>query len=150
MIPGDAQDQLVRLLGLSAPVLHLQLQLCQKNPQCTRQLVLGVFQNPGQRLLDIAASLPDRDAALQQQSTNLVDDRGTSYYPALTYAVKGLQIQLIVGLDRHETHPRPSHGLGTSLCIDESFLLVFTYGFTYWEGIRRTSCPCSRRARPRK
>src|SRR5262249_37977057 len=26
--------------------------------------------------------------------------------------------QLIVGLDRHKTHPRPSYGLGTSFCID--------------------------------
>src|ERR1700676_505802 len=32
----------------------------------------------------------------------------------------------------------------------KSLLLVCTYGFTYCAGINRTSCPCSRRARPRK
>jgi hypothetical protein len=41
-----------------------------------------------------------------------------------------LQIELIIRLDRHETHVLSIHGLGDRLGIKESFLFDFTNGFT--------------------
>ena len=47
---GDALDLLVRLPDLTVHVLHLQPQLAEQRPQGARQLVIGIFQDPGQRL----------------------------------------------------------------------------------------------------
>src|SRR6266567_6757346 len=68
-------------------------------------------------------SLPNRDSTLQQQPANLVDHRGATYHPALTYPVQRPQIQLIVGLDRNETHTWSSHRLRDRLCIDVVVLI---------------------------
>src|SRR6516162_677355 len=76
------------------------------------------FQNPGQCGLYVAPPLPHRYAAFQEQSTNLVDYRGTACHTALTHAMDRLQVQLIIAPDWHETHPRASHGLGDRFCID--------------------------------
>jgi hypothetical protein len=99
-------------------VLRLQLQLPEQHPQCARQLVVSVFQDPGQCLFDITASLPDGDAALEQQSANLVDHCSATTHPALAHPMQGLQIQLVVRLDRNEAHTWPSHGLGDRFRID--------------------------------
>jgi hypothetical protein len=60
-----------------------------------------------------------------------------------------LQVQLLLGLDRHETHPRPLHhfdGFGIQMVT----LAGLHVGLQYCAGINRTSCPCARKARPRK
>jgi hypothetical protein len=101
-------------------------------PSCHRHVspanLAGKPTNPRPFLnavpLPMAAIVANRDASLQQQSTNLVDHRRTTGYPALAHPVERLQIQ--------------------------SFLLVFTEGFTYLAGISLASCPCSRRARAGK
>src|SRR5215469_12974727 len=54
---SDALDQLVAFLDLSVQVLHLPPQLAEQHPQGARQLVIGIFQDPGQRLFDMAATL---------------------------------------------------------------------------------------------
>jgi hypothetical protein len=38
----------------------------------------------------------------------------------------GLQIELILGFDRHETHARPLHRFGNPSASMESLLLVLT------------------------
>src|SRR6201997_840256 len=50
---------------------------------------------------------------------------------------------LLIGTKRIEGRLTASAIASASM---KSFLLVFTNGFTYCAGIRRTSCPCSRRA----
>lgn len=64
--------------------------------------------------------------------------------------MEGLQIELILRLDRNETHVLSFHGLGDRFRVAVIVLVGFTKGRTNCAGIRRTSCPCSRRARPRK
>src|ERR1035438_2638639 len=64
------------------------------------------------------SSFADGDAALQQQSTNLVDHRGAAHNPPLAHSVQRLQVELIVGLDRHKTHRRAGYSLGTRFGID--------------------------------
>src|ERR1017187_7174462 len=63
-------------------------------------------------------SLANRDATFQQQSTNLVDHRRTSRYPALAHPVKGLQIQLVVRFDGYEAHPRTADRFRDSFRVD--------------------------------
>src|SRR5712692_954563 len=66
----------------------------------------------------MTSSLPQRNASFQQQSPNLVDDRSATHYPALAHPMQGLQIQLVIRLDRHKTHRRPRDGLSDRLRID--------------------------------
>src|SRR5258706_8260188 len=63
-------------------------------------------------------SFPESNATFEWQSTNLVDDCCATHHPALAHAVQGLQIQLVIGLDRHEAHRRPCDSLSDRLGID--------------------------------
>src|ERR1035438_1516113 len=42
----------------------------------------------------------------------------TDPWTAFAHPVQRLHVELLVGLDRHKSHARPSHGLGDRLCID--------------------------------
>src|ERR1700757_505884 len=64
------------------------------------------------------ASFADGDVTLQQQSANLVDHCGASPNPPLAHSVQRLQVQLVIGLDRHEAHRGTSYSLGTRFAID--------------------------------
>src|SRR5712691_6577385 len=70
-------------------------------------------------------SLPQSNATFEQQSTNLVDDCRATHHPALAHPVQGLQIQLVISLDRHETHRRPCDSLRDRLGIDVIALVRF-------------------------
>src|SRR5713226_2173631 len=63
-------------------------------------------------------SLPQSNATFEQQSTNLVDDRRATHHPTLAHAMQGLQIQLVISLDRHETHRRPCDSLRDRFSVD--------------------------------
>jgi hypothetical protein len=64
------------------------------------------------------ASFADGDAALQQHSAHLVDHRGAAHNPPLAHPVQRLQVELVVGLDRHKAHRRAGYSLGTRFGID--------------------------------
>src|SRR5258705_10952676 len=49
-------------------------------------------------------SLPRRNAALQQEGADLIDNAGALADQALPYPVQRLQVELIRGLGRHEFH----------------------------------------------
>src|SRR5258708_37880402 len=70
-------------------------------------------------------SLPQSNATFEQQSTNLVDDCRATHHPTLAHPVQGLQGQLVIGLDRHETHRRPCDSLRDRLGIDVVALVRF-------------------------
>src|SRR5882672_2778718 len=61
---------------------------------------------------------PQSYASFEQQSTNLVDDCSATHHPTLAHPMQGLQIQLVIGLDRHEAHRRPCDSLSDRLGID--------------------------------
>ena len=63
-------------------------------------------------------SFADGDAALQQQSANLVDHRGAPTHPPFAHSVQRLQVELIVGLDGHKAHRGTGYSLGTRFRID--------------------------------
>jgi hypothetical protein len=52
----------------------------------------------------------ERDATLQQEPADLVDQRGTMLYQSVAHAMHGLDIELLVCLDLRETHVLLGHG----------------------------------------
>src|SRR3984893_786126 len=73
----------------------------------------------------MVSSLPQSNATFEQQSANLVDDCRATHHPTLANAMQGLHIQLVIRLDRHETHRRPCDSLSDRLGIDVVALVRF-------------------------
>ena len=53
----------------------------------------------------------------------VVDDGSTSRDQAITNSMDGLQIELVIGLDRDEAHVLAFHGFGDRLCVHEVVLV---------------------------
>src|ERR1700730_14926156 len=68
--------------------------------------------------MHVVPPLPQSYASFEQQSTNLVDDCRATHHPTLAHAMQGLHIQLVISLDRHETHRRTCDSLSDRLGID--------------------------------
>src|SRR5579864_3595773 len=66
----------------------------------------------------MAPPLAYSDSTFEQQATNLVDDCCASHHPALSYPMQGLQIQLVIALDRYEAHLRPPDCLRNRFSIN--------------------------------
>jgi hypothetical protein len=64
--------------------------------------------------------LPHRDASLQQEGADLIDDAGTLTDQPLAHTVERLQVELFGSLGCDELHGRALHGLGDGLRIAES------------------------------
>src|SRR5258706_89764 len=75
--------------------------------------------------MHVVPPLPQSYASFEQQSTNLVDDCRATHHPTLAHAMEGLLIQLVISLDRHETHRRPCDSLSDRLGIDIVALVRF-------------------------
>jgi hypothetical protein len=73
-------------------------------------------------------SLPHRNAALQQEGADLIDDTGALADQSLAHTVQSLQVELIGGLGGDELHRWPLHRLGDRLCITEVVLLSLRIG----------------------
>src|SRR5246127_3888468 len=73
----------------------------------------------------MAPPLAYSDSTFEQQATNLVDDCCASHHPALSYPMQGLQIELVVALDRYEAHLRPPDCLRNRFGINVVALVVF-------------------------
>src|SRR5579863_2555486 len=73
-------------------------------------------------------SLPYRNAALQQEGADLIDDAGALADQPLPYPVQRLQVELIGGLGRHEFHRWSLHRLGDCLGIAKVILLSLRIG----------------------
>jgi len=71
--------------------------------------------------------------------------RGTA---SATAPDQGLQIQLVIALNRYEEHLRPLDCLRNRLGINVAALVRLYISLTYCAGISRTSRPCSSRALP--
>jgi hypothetical protein len=69
--------------------------------------------------------LPHRDAALQQEGTDLIDNAGALADKSLAHPVERLQVELVGGLGRDELHGRALHRLGNRFRIAIVVLLTF-------------------------
>src|SRR5258708_27203869 len=78
--------------------------------------------------MHVVPPLPQSYASFEQQSTNLVDDCRATHHPTLAHAMQGLHIQLLISLDRHETHRRPCDSLSDRPGINIVALVRFHVG----------------------
>ena len=69
------------------------------------------------------ATLPESNAAFEQQTADLIDHCRPPNDPALTYPVQRLHIQLVVCLDRNKAHRRSPDCFGNRLGINEIALV---------------------------
>jgi len=60
---------------------------------------------------------------LQQEGSQLVDHGRSSRDETIAHAMDGLQVQLVIRLDRHETHVLPVDSLRDGLSIEEVVLV---------------------------
>src|SRR5260370_1590002 len=76
----------------------------------------------------VVPPLPQSYASFEQQSPNLVDDCRATHHPTLAHPMQGLHIQLLISLDRHETHRRPCDSPSDRLGINIVALVRFHVG----------------------
>ena len=93
-----------------------------------RQDIRRCSQNARQLGTQEALSLAYRNATLQQEGTDLIDDAGALADQSFSHTVQRLQVELIGGLRRHELHRRPLHRLGDRFCVTEIVLLSLRVG----------------------
>jgi hypothetical protein len=67
--------------------------------------------------------LPHRDAALQQEGADLIDDAGALADQSLAHTMERLQVELVGGLGCDELHGRTLHRLGDCFRIAKVILL---------------------------
>jgi hypothetical protein len=67
-----------------------------------------------------------REAPLQQEGSDLINNVGKLTDASLAHPVQRLQIELVGGLGRDEPHSRALHGLGDGFRITEVILLSFS------------------------
>ena len=72
--------------------------------------------------------MPHRDAALQQEGADLIDDAGALADQSLAHTVQRLQVELVGGLDCDELHGRALDSLGDGFRIAEVVLLSLRIG----------------------
>ena len=63
------------------------------------------------------------DAAFEQESANLVDQRGATLYQSISHAVHGLPVQLLLRFDRYKTHVLLSYGFGDGFGVEQVVLV---------------------------
>ena len=78
-------NQRIHLLEPYGQLIQLQLQLRQQLNSMHRTVRRDVFQNPGQRCVQMASS--HLMAMLKHQPTDLVADYHTRHQPALAYPI---------------------------------------------------------------
>ena len=93
-----------------------------------RQDVRGCGKDARQLGTQEALSLPYRNAALQQEGADLIDDAGALADQPLPHPVQCLQVELISGLGSDELHRGPLYRLGNRLGIAEVVLLSLRVG----------------------
>ena len=69
-------------------------------------------------MIHMTSAFGQSKATFQQEAANLVDDGCSSHHPALSHSMHGLQIQMLLGFDRHEAHRRPLHCFGDRFRIN--------------------------------
>src|SRR5277367_4058322 len=109
---------------------HLLLKILPLVPKQSEQVThprseifFGVFKDLRHTLAQLGRALREHQAALQQEGTQLVDHRRSSCDQAVAHTMQRLQIELVICLDRDETHVLSIDSLRDSFCIKEVVLV---------------------------
>jgi hypothetical protein len=87
------------------------------------EIFFGVLKDLRHTLAQLGRALPEYQAALQQEGTQLVDHGRSSCDQAVAHTMQSLQIELVICLDRHKSHVLAAHCLSDRLCIEEVVLV---------------------------
>src|SRR5882757_7505768 len=105
---------------------HLLLKILPLVPKQSEQVThprseifFGVLKDLWHTLAQLGRALREHQAALQQEGTQLVDHGRSSCDQTVAHTMQRLQIELVICLDRHETHVLSSDSLRDSFCIKE-------------------------------
>src|SRR5579862_1614725 len=102
-IGGEDRFQLkAEFFNLGFDCLPLVPKKIDQVPHLRCQVEVGVLNNVRQRGPQLRWSLCENQAALEQKRTQLVDDRSASRDQTIANSMDGLQIELVIGLDRNE------------------------------------------------
>ena len=63
------------------------------------------------------------EAAFQQESADLLDQRRATLHPSVAHTVHGLPIELLLRFDLYKAHVLLGHGFGYRFRIDEVVLV---------------------------
>jgi hypothetical protein len=107
----DSFDLAAGGFDLQLQVLPLLPELIQQLAHQWRKLQLRILQDQRYPLPQIRPATADGDPTFQQKSPDLVDHTGAARNQPIPHSMQCLQIELILGLDGHESHRRPLHGL---------------------------------------
>src|SRR5437868_2037840 len=88
----------------------------------------GVVRMRGNSTRKNSCPLPHRNAALQQEGADLIDDAGALADQSLSHPMQRLQVELIGSLRRHELHRWPLYCLSDRLRVVEVVLLSLRIG----------------------
>jgi hypothetical protein len=81
-------------------------------------------------LAQLGWTLGEDHTTFKQEGPQLVDDCSATRDQPIPHTMDRLQIELIIRLNRDESHVLSIDGLGDGFGIEESFLFDFTNGFT--------------------
>ena len=93
------------------------------------QALLGIFNNGWQVLAQVDGPRREGEAAFQQESADLVDQRRATLHQSVAHTVHGLPIELLLRFDLHKAHVLLGHGFGDCLGVDEVVLVRLAVGF---------------------
>src|SRR5437660_112108 len=101
-------------------------------------------------MIDMAAAFGESQATFQQEAANLVDHGRSSHHPALSHSMHGLQIQMLLGFDRHEAHRWPLYCFRDGFCIDVVALVGLYIGLDVLSWHQSYVVPLSSQGSPKE
>ena len=109
---GRLLDHAIHFGDAFGKLIQLDLHLRQQCSQCAGKPHVSILQDSGELLSNVFSPHAQGHATFEQRASDLIDDRRTPHSPALADSLQGLQVELIVALDRHRAYGRPSDSLG--------------------------------------
>jgi hypothetical protein len=94
----------------------------QQPAQTRTQVLFGIFDHPQQVFAKLYRPHREGDAAFQQESPNLVDERRATLHQPISDAVHGLHVELFLSLNLHKPHILLGHRLPMASASRKSFL----------------------------
>jgi hypothetical protein len=88
-----------------------------------REVSLSVFQQGNHILAQVRRSFGKGDAPLDEEASDLVDDRRAALHQPVAHPMESLQVQLLVALDGNKPHVLSSHGFRDGFCVQEVILV---------------------------
>src|SRR5215831_10711517 len=100
---------LVEALDLRLQAFPLLPEKIQQTTHARAQLLIGILQDLWHLPSQAGQPFAKTYASLQQESSTLIDHAGPASYQPVAHPMQSLQIELILGLDEHETHVLALH-----------------------------------------